>query len=224
MATKSPPGIAREVADHSCDSQRAFPQRSSAVCSSRSAMLTNLGIFSSSVPSFQVSVPLAIFSSVGAWRMRPALSIDWHTLLEGDLVAHFVVHPNYQEDESLHRETLENLGSSPFAKKHVHIELAKEAREGPNAQDRAERLMAPPPRGRDCSPSADKHVNIVLAIRGLREPEHSRQAELSAWSSALNRTVDQIVDASIPQPQEESLENLGRSRSAEKYVHVVLAI
>ena len=28
----------------------------------------------------------------------------------------------------------------------------------------------------------------------------------------------------IPQPQEESLENLGRSRSAEKYVHIVLAI
>ena len=48
-------------------------------------------------------------------------------------------------------------------------------REGPNAQDRAERLMAPPPGGRDCSPSVEKHVNIVLAIRGLREPEHSRQ-------------------------------------------------
>ena len=35
---------------------------------------------------------------------------------------------------------------------------------------------------------------------------------------------DQIMDAFIPQPQEESLENLGRSRSAEKYVHIVLAI
>ena len=64
------------------------------------------------------------------WRMRPALSIDWHTLLEEDLVAHFVVHPNYQEDESMHRETLENLGSSPFAQKHVGIELATEARKG----------------------------------------------------------------------------------------------
>ena len=42
--------------------------------------------------------------------------IDWHTLLEEDFVAHFVVHPNYQEDESMHRETLENLGSSPFCK------------------------------------------------------------------------------------------------------------
>ena len=77
-----------------------------------------------------MSDPLAIFSSVGAWRMRPALSIDWHTLLEGDFVAHFVVHPNYQEDESMHRETLENPGSSPSAKKHMRIELATEAREG----------------------------------------------------------------------------------------------
>ena len=57
--------------------------------------------------------PLTIFSSVGAWRMRPALSIDWHTLLEEDLVAHFVVLPIYQEDETLLRETLENLGPSP---------------------------------------------------------------------------------------------------------------
>ena len=86
------------------------------------------------------------------------------------------LNPNYQEDESMHRETLENLDSSPFPKKHVRIELTKEAREGPNALNRAERLMAPPPRGRDCSPSAEKHVNIVLATRGLREPEHSRQS------------------------------------------------
>ena len=105
-------------------------------------MLTHSGILSSSVPSFQISDPLAIFSSVGAWRMRPGLSIHWHTLLEGDLVAHLVVHPNYQEDESLHRETLENLGRSRPAEKHVRIVFAKEAREGPNAEDKAERLMA----------------------------------------------------------------------------------
>ena len=38
-----------------------------------------------------------------------------------------------------------------------------------------------------------------------------------------SRTVDQIVDASILQPQEDSLENLGTSISAGKYVHIVLA-
>ena len=36
------------------------------------------------------------------------------------------------EDESLHRETLENLGRSPSAQKHMRIVLAMEAREGPN--------------------------------------------------------------------------------------------
>ena len=64
------------------------------------------------------------FSSVGAWCIRPALSIVWHKLLEGYLVALFVVLPNFQEDESMHRETLENLGRSPSAEKHMHMVLA----------------------------------------------------------------------------------------------------
>ena len=65
--------------------------------------------------------------------MRSALSFDWHKLFEGNLVAHFVVHPNYQEDEPIHRETLENLGRSPSAEKHVNIVFSLEACEGPNA-------------------------------------------------------------------------------------------
>ena len=39
-------------------------------------------------------------------------------------------------------EALGNLGRSPSAEKYVHIVLAKEVREGPNAEDKAERLMA----------------------------------------------------------------------------------
>ena len=62
------------------------------------------------------------------WRRRPALSIDSHTLLEGDPVAHFVVLPNYQEDESMHQETLENLGSSPPTEKHKCIVLTMKGR------------------------------------------------------------------------------------------------
>merc|ERR1712136_553714 len=85
---------------------------------------------------------LAIFSGVGAWRMRSASSINWHSLLEEDPVTHFVVLPNYQEDEAMLRETLENLGRSPSAEKHMRIVLAMEAREGPNTRDKAERLMA----------------------------------------------------------------------------------
>ena len=37
----------------------------------------------------------------------------------------------------------------------------------------------PLPRGHDCSPSAEKHMIIVLAIRGLRGSEHSRQSRAS---------------------------------------------
>ena len=40
----------------------------------------------------------------------------------------------------MHRETLENLGRSPTAEKHVRIVFAKEAREGQNAEDKAEPL------------------------------------------------------------------------------------
>ena len=47
--------------------------------------------------------------------------------------AHFVVPPNYP----IHRDTLENLGRSPSAVKHVHIVFSLEACEGPNACPRA---------------------------------------------------------------------------------------
>ena len=56
------------------------------------------------------------------------------------------------------------------------------SREGQNAEDKAERLMAA-----TCYHLEDvisflrveKHVHIVLAIRGLRVPEHSRQSQAS---------------------------------------------
>ena len=60
----------------------------------------------------------------------------------GYLVAHFVVLPNYQEVETLHRETLENLGCSPVTEKHKRTVLTMEGLEGPNTQDKAERLKA----------------------------------------------------------------------------------
>ena len=82
------------------------------------------------------------FSGVGAWRMPSASSISWPSLLEEDPVAHFVVLPNYQEDEAMFRETFENSCRSLSAEKHVRIVLAVEAREGPNTQDKADRLVA----------------------------------------------------------------------------------
>ena len=53
-------------------------------------------------------------------------SIDWHTLLEEDLVANFVVLPNYKEVETVHRETLENLGRSLATEKHKRSMLMME--------------------------------------------------------------------------------------------------
>ena len=51
---------------------------------------------------------------------------------------HVVVLPNYQEDEAMLRETLEDTRRSPFAEKYMSIVLA-------------------------ISPLADKHMRIVLA-------------------------------------------------------------
>ena len=58
---------------------------------------------------------------------------------------HFVILPIYQEDETLHRETFENLASSPSAEKHMCMVSLENL-------------------GR--SPPAEKHVHIVLAMKG----------------------------------------------------------
>ena len=44
--------------------------------------------------------------------------------------------PNYQEDETVHQETLENLGGSLPTGKHKRIVLTMEGLEGPNTQDK----------------------------------------------------------------------------------------
>ena len=63
-------------------------------------------------------------------------------MLEEELVAHSVVLPNYQEDETLLRETLENLGRSRSTEKYIRLMLTMEGLDGPNTQDKAERFMA----------------------------------------------------------------------------------
>ena len=40
--------------------------------------------------------------------LRSASSIDWNAFLEKDIVAHFVVFLNYQKDDAMFRDTLEN--------------------------------------------------------------------------------------------------------------------
>ena len=46
-------------------------------------------------------------------------SFDVVVLLVEDPVAHFVILPNYEEDETVLRETPENLGCSPSAERHM---------------------------------------------------------------------------------------------------------
>ena len=73
--------------------------------------------------------------------MRSASSISSHSLLE-EVLSLTVLLPNFQEVESMFRETLENLSRSRSAEKHDRIGLATEDREGANTQDKAERLIA----------------------------------------------------------------------------------
>ena len=68
-------------------------------------------------------------------------------LLEEDLVAHFVILPNFEEDETVQRDNLENLGCSPSAEKHM-------------------RMVSLENLGR--SRSAEKHMRIVSAMESSR--------------------------------------------------------
>jgi hypothetical protein len=93
---------------------------------------------------------MSIFSVFGAWKMRQAVKVDWHSKLvklqeempNGDSDAtHIVILPNYKEDETMLAQTLSNIGRSPMARENIRVVLAMEAREGPSGQRKAERLI-----------------------------------------------------------------------------------
>jgi hypothetical protein len=96
------------------------------------------------------TMQLTIGCMVGAWKMRQATRRDWHTMLlklqqelgphESD-VAHIVILPNYNEDEKMMKQTLENIARSPMASDNIRVVLAMEAREGKKGQLKAERLI-----------------------------------------------------------------------------------
>ena len=78
---------------------------------------------------------------------------------------HLAIPPNFQEDEILFRETLENRGRSLSAEKHVHIvcgqvdcqQLQKVSWLTNGAESESF------PRGRECFTSVQKHMFIVFA-------------------------------------------------------------
>jgi len=92
---------------------------------------------------------LALSSLLGAFRLREGTSTDWHAKLQAlqneDPMAHDVMHiillPNYCENESMLKDTLENLSWSPMARGRTRVVLAMEAREGAAGREKAERLV-----------------------------------------------------------------------------------
>lgn len=94
---------------------------------------------------------LSLGCIIGAGRMRRDCNKDWQSLLSGFQkgcpdgsadVMHIVILPNYQEDEAMMLETLENLGRAPLARGCMHVVLAMEDREGPSGRLKAERLIS----------------------------------------------------------------------------------
>ena len=63
-------------------------------------------------------------------------------MVKEDPVTYVVVLPYFLEDEAVLRETLENLGRSSPAEKHMRVVLATDARKGPHSHDKAECLIA----------------------------------------------------------------------------------
>lgn len=84
------------------------------------------------------SANLSLGCIIGAGRMRRDCNKDWQSLLRGLQtrcpdgsadVMHIVILPNYQENEAMLLETLENLGRAPLAQDSMYVVLAMEERE-----------------------------------------------------------------------------------------------
>merc|ERR1712000_109871 len=96
----------------------------------------------------------AAFMSICAWfgmyNIRTATKHDWNKQWRQFITAnpkadegmlHFVIFPNYQEDEEMLGQTITNIAQSAMAQDYMVVVLAMEARE-PEAKEKAERLMA----------------------------------------------------------------------------------
>jgi len=88
-------------------------------------------------------------ATLGFYRLRKACAKDWQKMLENlqeddpeaSEVLHIVILPNFQENENMLKETLENVGLSPLAPSRIRVVLAMEAREGPEGREKADRLI-----------------------------------------------------------------------------------
>lgn len=88
-------------------------------------------------------------SLVAAYRVRQETKKDWNLILEklqeedpeASEVLHIVILPNFQENEQMLMETLANIALAPMATSRIRVVLGMEAREGPGAREKADRLI-----------------------------------------------------------------------------------
>ena len=96
------------------------------------------------------AIYLSVFSSIGVWKMRKAVATDWEKewanfksknkgCEEGML--HFVVLPNYAEEEEMLAQTVQNIANNSLAREHMVCVLAMEDREGESARMKAQALI-----------------------------------------------------------------------------------
>ena len=55
---------------------------------------------------------------------------------------HFVILPNFEEEEEMLSQTINNVANNTLAKKYMVVVMGMEAREGEKGRQKAERLIA----------------------------------------------------------------------------------
>ncbi|CAD7959863.1 unnamed protein product [Amoebophrya sp. A120] len=93
---------------------------------------------------------MGICSYFGVKKMRYECSQDWGKQWEDYLarnpgcdegLLHFVILPNYDEEEEMMSQTINNVANNKLAKKYMVVVLAMEAREGEAGQQKANNLI-----------------------------------------------------------------------------------
>eukprot|EP00392_Amoebophrya_sp_AT5.2_P008175 g8194.t1 len=93
---------------------------------------------------------MGICSYIGVHRMRKECTTDWGKLWEEYLVRnpgcdegmlHIVILPNFDEEEEMLSQTINNVANNTLARKYMVVVLAMEAREGEAGQLKAKNLI-----------------------------------------------------------------------------------
>ena len=103
---------------------------------------------------YDLSCESRTFQLVCAWRIRSASWISRHSFLEEDLVTHFVVLPNFQDDEAMFEGTIENSAALLRQKNTCALCLPWRPARVRTLKTQAERLMA-----------ATGHLEDMIATR-----------------------------------------------------------